>query len=76
MDAGALHKPSTAENNATKTAVLEKISELLTDGLPAPKAGGSFQIVISKDNEGNIKATCKAYSTKNPSDSTELKPES
>ena len=37
MDAGALHKPSTDENNATKTAVLEKISELRTDGLPAPK---------------------------------------
>ena len=66
MDAGALHKPSTTENNATKTAVLEKISELLTDGLPAPKAGGSFEIVISKENNGNIKATCKAYDNSSP----------
>ena len=65
MAAGALHKPSTAENNATKTAVLEKISELLTDGLPAPKAGGSFQIVISKD-DNRIKATCKAYDSSSP----------
>ena len=70
-----MHKPSTTENNATKTAVLEKISELLTDGLPASKAGGSFEIQISKLG-GRIKATCKAYSTKNPSDATELKPES
>ena len=61
FDAGALHKPSTAENNATKEIVLEKISELLTDGLPAPKAAGSFQIVISKNTDGNITATCKAY---------------
>ena len=71
-----MHKPSNAENNATKTAVLEKISELLTDGLPAPKAGGSFEIVISKDVYGKIEARCKAYSEKNPSDQTELKPES
>lgn len=64
MDAGALHKPSTTENNATKTAVLEKISELLTDGLPAPKAGGSFSIKIAKNVYGNIEATCKVYSDK------------
>lgn len=65
MDAGALHKPSTTENNATKTAVLEKISELLTDGLPAPKAGGSFEIVIVKE-DNVIKATCKAYDNSSP----------
>ena len=75
MDAGALHKPSTTENNATKTAVLEKISELLTDELPAPKAGGSFEIVISKDAKG-IKATCKAYEGTTPEEGEELKAQS
>lgn len=47
-------------SDAAKTTVAAKVKELLTDGLPAPKAGGSFQIVISKDDKG-IKATCKAY---------------
>lgn len=73
---GKFSKTSTAENNATKTAVLEKISELLTDGLPAPKAGGSFSIKISKNVYGNIEASCKAYSTKGPDDHYVLKPES
>ena len=41
--------------------VVEKVKARLTDGLPAPKAGGTFQIVISKDADGNITATCKAY---------------
>ena len=66
----------TAAKNAVKTVIATKVKELLTDGLPAPKAGGSFEIQISKFTGGSIKATCKAYSTKNPSDQTELKPES
>lgn len=44
-----------------KNAVVDKVKELLTDGLPAPKANGGFQIIIEKDANGNIKATCKAY---------------
>ena len=61
---GNLYPISTAENNATKETVLEKISELLTDGLPAAKAGGSFEIIISKDMFGKIIATCKVYPDK------------
>ena len=52
-----------ADSGSDTTAgpeVVKKVQALLTDGLPAPKAGGSFQIVISK-KDGNITATCKAY---------------
>ena len=66
----------TAAKNAAKTVIAAKVKEPLTDGLPAPKSNGSFQIQISKFTGGSIKATCKAYSTKNPSDQIELKPES
>ena len=48
-------------SDAAKTTVADKVKALLTDGLPAPKAGGSFQIEIAKDDKGNITATCKAY---------------
>ena len=44
-----------------KSAVATKVSELLTDGLPAPKANGTFTIEIAKKNDdaGTITATCK-----------------
>lgn len=59
-----------------KNDIAVKLQSLLTDGLPAPKAGGSFRIKIEKNDFGNIVASCKAYSTKSPDDHYVLKPES
>ena len=61
--------PTIAATNVTcegmgetdKKSIADKLQSLLTDGLPAPKAGGSFKIEIAKDDKGNITATCKAY---------------
>lgn len=43
--------------------ISDKVSAILTDGLPASKTGATFVLVFDTDNAGNVKITCKAYST-------------
>ena len=51
----------TTKADSVKTTVVKKVSELLTDGLPASKSNGAFKIEIKKNEDGNVTATCKAY---------------
>ena len=45
----------------TGIKVEDKIAALLTDGFPAPKAGGAFKLTF-KAVKKNLVVTCKAYS--------------
>lgn len=48
--------------NATpigSTTLGAKLSTILTDGLPAPKAGGHFDLVIKPDDKGNVTVLCR-----------------
>lgn len=52
-------------------AINDKIGDILTDGLPAPKAGGSFQIKFVPSTDGNVTITCKV-STESKFDEAKL----
>lgn len=41
----------------------DKINTILTDGLPAAKAGGNFELTITPDGKGNITILCRVYDT-------------
>lgn len=39
----------------------DKINTILTDGLPAAKAGGNFELTITPDGKGNVTILCRVY---------------
>ena len=41
------------------TTLGAKLSTILTDGLPTPKAGGHFDLVIKPDGTGNVTVICR-----------------
>lgn len=54
-----------ASDTEIKTNVYlgDKINTILTDGLPAAKAGGHYTLTISAYKDGNVKVICRAYKT-------------
>ena len=50
-----------AQTDADKKAIADRIKEILTDGFPKAQSNSTFEIKISKDDKGNISATCKVY---------------
>ena len=48
-------------DDSGKEKIATRIGEILTDGFPKAQSDSTFEIKISKDDEGNISATCKVY---------------
>lgn len=61
----AVAKDAIKTDDATDNATISgKVKAILTDGLPAPKAGGSFQIKFVPSTDGNVTITCKVSTEK------------
>ena len=43
--------------------ILDKLGDILTDGLPAAKAGGHFTLTVEGKGDGNAVITCRAYTS-------------
>lgn len=67
----AVANASIATDGTDNATISGKVKAILTDGLPAPKAGGSFQIKLTPSTDGNVKITCKV-STEPTFDATKL----
>lgn len=45
-------------------AVSKVVKKLFPDGLPAPKTAGRFKLIVSRNAEGDVKATCRIFDNK------------